>query len=328
MAVTRNDVARRAGVSPGLVSYVLNGGPRPVSAEARARIEAAMEELGYRRDGVARFLRTGKTDSLGLVLPDIALPYFAEITKELNAGASDAGHQLLIATTDFDRQREEEQLESLAERRVDGIILMSVEPEQDFSSLGQLGTPVAVIDRPEFAVNSARAATEHLIGHGHTRIGFIGGAGLARVSARRRAGWSQALVAAELECPEALVVPAELTRAGGYRATEHLLGPRQTPSRRPTALLVESDAQACGVLRAARDLGLDVPGDLAVVSSEGTDLAAFTVPSLTSVVQPTRTIARDAVDAVLADTPERVRRIDNTGFELALRESCGHPTVN
>ncbi|HKU11899.1 MAG TPA: LacI family DNA-binding transcriptional regulator [Sinomonas sp.] len=323
MAVTRNDVARRAGVSPGLVSYVLNGGPRPVSADARARIEAAMEELGYRRDGVARFLRTGKTNSLGLVLPDIALPYFAEITKELNARAFDAGFQLLIATTEFDVQRERDQLESLAERRVDGIILMSVEPEQDFSSLEQLGTRVAVIDRPEFAVNSARAETAHLIEHGHTRIGFIGGGGLARVSNRRQLGWSRALESAGLEHREAWIVSAELTRAGGQSAALHLLASKE-PEERPSALLVESDAQACGVLRAARDLGLDVPGDLAVVTSEGTDLAAFTVPSLTSIAQPVRTIARDAVNAVLGEGPERVLRINNLDFELVLRESCGH----
>jgi LacI family transcriptional regulator len=201
---------------------------------------------------------------------------------------------------------------------------MSVEPEQDFTSLDQLGTPVAVIDRPEFAVNSARAETQHLIQHGHRRIGYIGGGSLAMVSSRRLSGWSQALEAAGLEHRESWVVAAELTRAGGYAAAGGLFGPATKPEDRPTALLVESDAQACGVLRAVHDLGLDVPGDVAVVTSEGTDLTAYTVPSLTSLIQPVRDIARDAIETVLAEGPERVRRVNNVNFELALRESCGH----
>jgi LacI family transcriptional regulator len=319
MAVTRNDVARRAGVSPGLVSYVLNDGPRPVSDDARARIEAAIEELGYRRDGVARYLKTGKTNSLGLVLPDIGLPYYAEITKEMNARAFELGYQLLIATSEFDVAREDVQLESLAERRVDGIILMSVNPNRDFSVLERLGTPVVVIDRPEFAVESARAATSHLIEDGHRRIGFLGSGPLA-VSERRLAGWSEALRDAGLARNDSWIITAPITRAGGYDAALRLL----KPIERPSALLIESDAQASGFVRAAKDLGLDIPGDVAIITSEGTDLARFTVPSLTSIVPPTREIAMDAIRSALATDAEPVRRVNNVSFELALRESCGH----
>ncbi|MEZ2391780.1 LacI family DNA-binding transcriptional regulator [bacterium RCC_150] len=318
MAITRNDVARKAGVSPGLVSYVLNGGPRPVSGEARARIEAAIRELGYRRDGVARQMKTGKSASIGLVLPDIALPYFAEITKELNARAFDADHQLLISTSEFDLSREQSQLESLAERRVDGIILMSVDPDQDFSVLTGLGSPVVVIDRPEFAIGSTRAATEHLIQHGHTKIGFIGG--LFRASKRRIGGWAGALESAGVGRHDDWVISMPLTRAGGYLATQQLL---QLPNR-PTALLVESDAQACGALRSIHDLRLKVPEDVALITCEGTELAEFTVPSLSSLVQPISAIARDAVDTVLAEGPPGVRRVTNTEYRLVPRESCGH----
>lgn len=319
MAITRNDVARRAGVSPGLVSYVLNDGPRPVSSEARARIEAAIEELGYRRDGVARYLKTGKTNSLGVVLPDIGLPYYSEITKELNTCAYGLGFQLLVATTELDVAREDAQLASLAERRVDGIILMSVDPDRDMTSLERLGTRVVVIDRPKFAIDSARAATAHLISHGHSEIGFIG-SGLLRASQRRLRGWSDALVQAGLKRHEDWIASAAMTRAGGYTAATSLM----SGERRPSALLVGSDAQAAGALRALKDLGLDVPGDVAVVTSEGTDLARYTVPSLTSIIQPTRAIAEDAVKCVLGEGQSDVRRIDNVTFDLALRESCGH----
>lgn len=319
MAVTRNDVARRAGVSPGLVSYVLNGGPRPVSEAARSRIEAAIEELGYRRDAVARYLKTGKTNSLGLVLPDLSLPYFGELTKAIDACAYELGYQLLIATTEFDTDREELQLDSLAQRRVDGIILMSVNPNSDFVALEQLGSPVVVIDRPEFALQSARAATLHLIEDGHVNIGYLGSEPLA-VSRRRPQGWAAALADSGLARNEAWVASAPLTRKGGYDAGLRLL--RQ--DRRPTALLIESDAQASGLVRAAKDLGLDIPNDLALVTSEGTDLAKYSVPTLTSILQPTQEIARDAVASLLATNDAPVRRLNNASFDLALRESCGH----
>jgi LacI family transcriptional regulator len=253
-----------------------------------------------------------------LVLPDISLPYYAEITKELNAKAYSLGYQLLIATTDLDVVREDDQLQSLASRRVDGIILMSVDPDRDLSSLERLDTPVVVIDRPEFAMQSARAATEHLIRHGHTKIGFIGGR--LRVSDRRLNGWSTALHEAGLQKNEAWIISTAITREGGYSAAQQILQ-AQDP---PTALLVGSDAQASGVLRAIKDLKLTVPRDIALITSEGTDLASYTVPSLTSIIQPIEEIAREAVDNVLAAKSDPVRRVDIATFELALRESCGH----
>jgi LacI family transcriptional regulator len=290
-----------------------------VSDHARARIEAAIEELGYRRDGVARYLKTGKTDSIGLVLPEIGLPYFAEVTRELNACAFEHGHQLLIATSEFDLAREETHLESLAERRVDGIILMSIDPDRDMSLLEQLGTPVVVVDRPEFAVESARAATEHLIADGHKRVGFVG-TGPISASRRRLNGWSIAYDDSGLEHNAGWVVTAPPTRAGGYSAARQAMGGKD----RASAFVVESDAQASGFIRAVKDLGLRIPEDVALVSLEGTDLGQFSVPSLTSVVQPVHDIAQDAIRTVLLKDAGPVRRVNNVGFELALRESCGH----
>ena len=114
-------------------------------------------------------------------------------------------------------------------------------------------------------------------------------------------------------------VVAPVSRSGGYAAAQQLLA----LSVRPTAVYVESDAQAAGVLRACKDLGVDVPGDLAVVSSEGTELARYTVPSLTSTEQPTATIAAEALDAVLAADPGEVVWLRNADYTLVARESCG-----
>jgi LacI family transcriptional regulator len=276
-------------------------------------------ELVYRRDGVARYLKTGKTDSIGLVLPEIGLPYFAEVTRELNACAFQHGHQLLIATSEFDLAREEAHLESLMEGRVDGIILMSINPDRDMSLLERLGPPVVIVDRPEFAVESARAATEHLIADGHKRVGFVGN-GLLNASRRRLKGWSIAYDDSGLERRADWVVSAAPTRAGGYSAARQALGSKD----RATAFVIESDAQATGFIRAVKDLGLQIPEDVALVSLEGTDLGQFSVPSLTSVVQPVHDIAQDAIKTILLKDDKPLRRVNNAGFELALRESCGH----
>jgi LacI family transcriptional regulator len=319
MAVTRADVAARAGVSTAVVSYVLNNGPRPVSTSARERVLAAIEELGYQRDAVARYLRTGKTQSLGLVLPDLGLPYYTEVTRALSSGSTARGYQLLISNSEWDAGLERRELASLAERRVDGVILMSVDPEQDFTPLSALGIPLAVIDRPEFARRATAAATEHLIGHGHTAIGLIGWGTHLVANRRRHDSWESTLRAAGLTVRPEYAATAPVSRSGGYAAAQELLG---LPSP-PTAVYVESDAQAAGVLRACKDLGVDVPGDLAVVSSEGTELARYTVPSLTSTEQPTATIAAEALDAVLSAGPGEVVWLRNPEYTLVTRESCG-----
>lgn len=319
MAVTRNDVAQLAGVSTAVVSYVLNDGPRPVSAATRERVLAAIAELGYRRDGVARNLRTGKTHSLGLVVPDIGLPYFGAITQQLVEVTSEVGYQMLICTTSWLPDRERAQLAGLAERRVDGVVLMSVDPLQDFAAVEELGIPTVVIDRPEVAVRGAHRATGHLVGHGHERLGFIGGAEWLVASRRRREGWAAALGDHGLPSRPEFIRYGPCTRAGGYAAAGELL----TSAEPPTAVFVESDAQAVGVLRAARDHGFRVPEDLAVASGEGTELAEFAIPSLTTLHQPVATIAREAVSAVLATKGGTLRRLDNQEFDLVRRESCG-----
>jgi LacI family transcriptional regulator len=322
MAATRNDVARRAGVSVAVVSYVVNNGPRPVAPQTRQRVLTAIEELGYRPDTVARQLRTGRSNVLGVVLPDVSLPHFGELTQVLTELGGDRGQQLIIASTGWDATAEREQLEFLAGRRVDGVILMSQDPLQDFQWLVDLGTHVVVIDRPEAAVKGALAATEHLVDHGHRRIGFIGGAVEFVANRRRREGWMAALSEHGIDAEEGLMVASSISRSGGYEAARRLLAEPEPP----TALYVDSDAQAVGVLRAAADLGIRVPEDLALVSGEGTATAEYAVPSLTSIEIPRRAIAEEALQALSADEESRVHRVSNSDFVLVARESCGtHP---
>lgn len=327
MVATRNDVARRAGVSVAVVSYVVNNGPRPVAVETRQRVLAAIDELDYRPDAVARQLRTGRSNFIGVVLPDVSLPHFGELTHALSELASERGQQMIIASTDWDATAERQQLEFLAGRRVDGVVLMSVDPTQDFQWLVDLGTEVVVIDRPEAAVNGARAATLHLVEHGHRRIAFVGGAAGVAAGRRRREGWASALHEQGLEVDESLMVAPSISHEGGYGVLRQLLD-RPHP---PTAVYVDSDAQAVGILRAAADLGVRVPDDLALVSGEGTATAAYAVPSLTSIEVPRRAIAKEALEAFTqgphqgpgAALERKVGRVSNSTFQLVPRESCG-----
>ena len=323
MAATRDDVARRAGVSVAVVSYVVNNGPRPVAAETRRRVLAAIDELGYRPDTVARHLRTGRSNAVGVVLPDLSLPHFGEMTQVLSELAAGRGQQLIIASTEWDITTERRQLEFMAGRRVDGILLMSVDPLRDFDWLVGLGTPVVVIDRPEAAVQGAFAATAHLLDHGHRRIGFVGGPKGLVANKRRREGWVAAIHERGLEAVDDLVVEAGISRPGGYEAAQELL----TCADPPTGVYVDSDVQAVGLLRATADLGVAVPDDLAVVSGEGTSMAAYAIPSLTTLEIPKREIAIEALDALTAGGTPGLRRVSNSDFRLVTRESCGiHPS--
>jgi len=203
MAVTRNDVARRARVSPGVVSYVLNDGPRPVAKETRKRVLDAVKELGYRPDGLARSLRIGRTRTLGLVLPDASNPFFAELARAIENAAYARGHAVMVCNSADDSTREHTYIQSLADRRIDGLILISATSSQDLSDVTGISIPVVALDRSpdESPISTIRSDNEHgaylgathLIGHGHRRIAFVGGTDLGVTDARRR-GWRRALV--------------------------------------------------------------------------------------------------------------------------------------
>lgn len=203
MAVTRNDVARRARVSPGVVSYVLNDGPRPVAKETRKRVLDAVKELGYRPDGLARSLRIGRTRTLGLVLPDASNPFFAELARAIENAAYARGHAVMVCNSADDSTREHTYIQSLADRRIDGLILISATSSQDLSDVTGISIPVVALDRSpdESPISTIRSDNEHgaylgathLIGHGHRRIAFVGGTDLGVTDALRR-GWRRALV--------------------------------------------------------------------------------------------------------------------------------------
>jgi LacI family transcriptional regulator len=325
--VTRADVARYAGVSTAVVSYVINNGPKAVAPQTAARVREAVELLDYRPNVNAQALRRGTSKVIGLVLSDPSNPFFTEFAAAIAVEAVEYGRALMIAMARSSGDMESRLIDDLVRRQVDGLIVASVfgRPDLALSRMSR-NARIVWIDAwdsiPGYASvgsdreQGARLAVEHLVqAHGHTSVGLlIGVAGGGSADPRER-GWQGALRAAGLY--DGPVARADWSREGGYAGGQRLLGARNPP----TAIFASSDLQAVGLLRAAHERGLRVPEDLAVVAFDGTKESEFCWPPLTVVAQPVPVMAQTAVRLVLdEDRPTTWAHFAGT---LITRQSCG-----
>ena len=325
MAVTRNDVAHLAGVSPALVSYVVNGGPRPVAEATRARVQAAIDELGYKPDGLARSLKLGTTRTLGVVVPDLSNPFFAELSRAIEDAAFERGYGVLVCNTANDAARERVYINGLAERRVDGLVFVSADGRGDLKDLIGLGIPVVGLDRlpgdaPISTIETrnehgAYIGTQHLMSHGHRSVAFVGGTD-STVTAALRTGWEAAHTQSGAQIGSQVLAP--FTFEGGYQAAHDLF----LAGARPSAVLVGSDVQAFGLLRGLYDLRLRVPDDVALVSFDGTTSSRYSIPALTTIAQPIRELGAQAVSVLLDEEASRPAHVV-LNPSLVIRHSCG-----
>lgn len=325
--VTRTDVARAAGTSTAVVSYVLNDGPRPVAASTRRRVLDAIESTGYRPDGIARALASGASHTLGLVLPDLSNPFFTALGHALEEAASRAGLVFLLGDSAESLERQNDLIQSFLSRRVDGLVIVGVDEAIDLTSAQAAGVPVVLLDRtladPEVSTvaidnrAAARSATEHLIEHGRTRIALVSGpAGLATADARTK-GWQEAMLAAGIDVEARRVHRTRFDRRSGYLAGLELFSEADLAD----AVFVASEQQAIGLLRAAHETGIRVPEDVSVVTFDGTEASEYCVPSLTTISQPFEELATRALE--LVRTPRDSARDIVCDFELVRRTSCG-----
>lgn len=323
--VTRADVAARAGVSSAVVSYVVNGGPRPVAATTRERVLAAISELGYRPNAAARALRLGSSELLGLILPDTRNPFLMELAHAVEEEANGRGYSLILANSGLSEERELQQVRQLVSRQVDGVIAIPMRgdtPVQELVDAGISRTLLAYSGTGSPAVGTdlvagAEIAVRHLIEHGYEDIALvIGHSSAGHVDGRER-GWRTALEAAALTPGK--VLRADFTREGGYQAgLELAAGPL------PRAVFVSSDMQGVGLLLALHESGVQVPSQVAVVSFDGSPEAAYTWPALTTVRQPIEDLAKAAVDSALAMIERREPEASQQfAPELVVRQSCG-----
>jgi LacI family transcriptional regulator len=317
---TIREVAESAGVSYATVSHVINN-TRIVSPETRQRVLAAMEALNFRPNALARSLRQGKTNTLGLVLPDSANPFFAEISRSIEDEAFKKGYSVFLCNTELDTQRELFYVDVLSKKQVDGIIFVAAGDQPDsLDYLRHRNMPVVMIDRdlPNVEVDAVLTdhrlggylATRHLLELGHTRIACIAGPSSITPSAERITGYRNALEEAGLAADETLILRGDYHAQSGMEMTHAIL--RMEP--RPTAIFAMNDLMALGALRAAAEEGCSVPGDLAVVGYDDLELAHFTNPPLTTIAQPKKEIGAQAISLLV----DRMSRRDRSPSRIVL----------
>ncbi len=341
MSVSIKDIARRAGVSHSTVSRALSDSPL-VALETRQRIQALAREMGYSPDLQARALVMGRTQSVGVVVTTIADPFVAEVMQGIEDAAHSANYSVILASSQAEPQREIEAVELLRAKRVDLVIVLSSRLGALYlAHLERIGVPVVLINSHSqdrgpytFAVtvdnrHGGYLATRHLVGLGHRRIAYITGQAHHSDDQERLAGYRDALAEAGLPFDEALVLPGDGDVTGGQRALGRLLA----LSPRPTAVFCYNDRTAIGLIYAAKQAGLALPRDLAVVGFDDIPFASFIEPALTTIAQPMAELGRRAVEmglALLAEQREdKVPAASNVILRgrLVVRASSGAPLV-
>jgi LacI family transcriptional regulator len=288
-SVNIEDVARRAGVSVTTVSHALSG-KRPVSALATARVRAAVEQLGYRPNALARGLRTRRSQTVALVIPDITNPFYPTLARGLQDAVGSAGYHVFVCNTDAQPGLEQELLDDLAQRQVDGVVVVPFYlSTDDIAPHVEAGMAVVAlgrrIDHPRVDivdsdnVAGAALAARHLVALGHTRIGLI--AGTSPIGEQRTHGFRRTLVEAGLPVGDDLLAQGAWTREGGTQAAEALFERAD-----PTALFAANDVMAIGAMDAAAAQGIAIPGDVSLVGYDDIDAARLVTPALTTVRNP------------------------------------------
>src|SRR5215471_14103989 len=314
MPVTIKDVARESGVNVSTVSRALNG-EYGVHAETRELVMAVAQRLHYRPNRVARGLVTGKSHTLGLVVSDIRNMFFSEVARGAEDAAYRAGYDLVLCNSDLDAEKQMRYVQSLAEKRVDGILMNSVaslsKKQQD--QLAGMGLPVVLLNRTATrnsfstvcADNEAGGAlaAEYLLKLGHRRIAHLTGPRHHGNMTERARGFVRALQSARKPLTP-VVIHGKNNFAGGSDLAQKLLD--QHPE--VTAIFVASDTMAFGVMRALIDAGRKIPQDVSVIGFDNIELSSIVHPPLTTIHQPKYEIGQAAVEILLRLTGKTERR--------------------
>lgn len=322
---TMADVARRAGTSTAVVSYVVNGGPRPVASGTRALVEQAISDLGYRRDPLAGGLSAGRTNLVGLLVPDSSNAFFSEMARHIEQQARARGLLMLLGNTSYDPAVEQNYEAAFSDLRAVGTLVTSIAseagPDNDCPRVyvhskpqGALGPSVVFDD-----LNGAIEAVQHLRWHGHHDIHCITGPDDFGPAGRRKQGWSLALDKARLPQRGRLHrVPFER-----MQAEERLRDMLSRADPRPHAVFATTDELALATLRAAFSLRIRVPEQLALVGFDGIREALHGGVRLTTVSVPMHDLAVQALDALGTRTGGQLGLNTVLPTAMALGETCG-----
>jgi DNA-binding LacI/PurR family transcriptional regulator len=328
MPVSIYDIARAAGVSPSTVSRALEDHPR-IGAETRKRIQKLAREMDYVPSTVARSLTAKKTWTIGMVLPTISDPFMGRVVEGVEQAAIEAGFNVFISTSQNDRQREIEVVAMLQKRRVDGIIVIASHLFDGWPrAVHHSRVPVVMIDEQNPGENmhfvavddrsGARIAVEHLLALGHRRIGYVGVSNRPQSNQYRLKGYQDALQAAGEAVDPALIITVDDVMEHG-QIGEASLEPLLAAGA--TAVFCYNDTTAIGLLAACARSGLTIPEQLSIIGFDDIDMAAYTLPPLTTMRQPRFELGQWAMQMMLAllDGQEPANRI--IPAELIVRQT-------
>lgn len=323
------DIAALAKVAPMTVSRVINGSGY-VSLKMREKVQRVIDKLEYHPNALARGLKSQRSRVIGILVPDILNPFAAELAGSIQEAMLARGYTAFLSTTEQSTKREHAALSAFFDHRVAGIAVATVETAAGNEALARFtrrGMPIVVVGRNAAPAGidlvtadhwkGAYDAVEHLISLGHKRIAYIGGSPRTAGRLRRFHGFLEAMRAHGLSVPEELIAgpnhesgPGYSKQADGYEAMKRLLALPHPP----TAIFARNDYTALGAMSAARDNGISIPGDVAIVGFDNVPQSAFTTPPLTTVAQPTAQQGREAAEMLLDRIEGRADR--------AQREVC------
>ncbi len=326
------DVARVAGVSTSTVSHVINNN-RFVSDEIRSRVTAAIESLNYAPSALARSLKINQTHTIGMLLTASNNPFYAEVVRGVERSCYERGYSLILCNTEGDVNRMSRSMETLLQKRVDGLLLMCTEnrwPSQ--TSLSRYPSlPIVMMDWAPFAgandiiqdnaLLGGEMATDHLIARGYCRIACISGPLDKTPALGRLLGYRQAMQRAGLPIPEGYEVYSDFEFEGGLQAMLQLM----TLAEPPEAVFTGNDAMAVGAYQALYQLGLRIPQDMAIIGYDDIELARYMTPPLTTIHQPKDALGELAIDTLLhrLANPDAEPQVLVLTPELLMRDSVG-----
>lgn len=328
---TIQDVARRAGVSPITVSRVINHSPY-CSRKTVEKVEAAIAELGYVPNTLARSLRSKRTQTLALVLTDITNPFFTTLARGVEDTASSAGFNVIFCNTDESEAKEQKYIQLLLQKQVDGMLLVPALSHPDsVRTIRKQGTPVVVLDRcmPGVEADVVRCDSEEgayrlvrlLLDLGHRRIAVLTGHKEVSTAEDRAAGYRRAMAEAGLADDE-IVIFGEFNQASGYAMTRQALALHPAP----TGIFAANNFIAIGALKALQELGLSVPQDISLVAFDDLPPGLITFSFLTVAAQPAYEMGRVATNLLLgrldSETAGPYREII-LPFEILPHQSSG-----
>jgi len=331
MSVKLEDIAKATGFSVPTVSRVLARSSYPVNAVTRQIILEAARIMGYKPNLSARSLRTDRSNTIGIIADDLLSPFTPRIVRGIQDYLNQYDYLSLIVNSDWDADIEQEAINTLVSRPVDGIIFVEYSHRTFSRVLEQskkphvfvhrlFGTPIknSVVPDDEYG---ASLAVRHLIGLGHKRIAYINGPENWHNAKKRFTGYQAELAAYQLEFDSAIVQPGDWEFEGGYQAAKNLLSLDQPP----TAIFSANDLMALGAIYAIQDAGLSVPKDIAVVGYDNRDFTKIFRPRITTVIMPVYEMGWTAAELLLKKIVEDQEDLDEIKIrgQIQIRESCG-----